>query len=53
MNSTPEQIDATHAIRIGVVATGNARESRALEDRGVDSLWMGGHLASPNPARKR
>jgi len=37
-------------VRIGVLATGDARATQELEARAVDSLWMGGHLASPNPS---
>ena len=37
-------------LRIGVVATGDAAEARELEALPIDSLWVGGHLASPNPS---
>jgi probable F420-dependent oxidoreductase len=35
-------------VRIGVVASGNARETRKLESRPLDSLWAGGHISSRN-----
>ena len=34
---------------IGCVAPDDARAVRAAEDLGVDSLWVGGHVASRNP----
>jgi probable F420-dependent oxidoreductase len=37
-------------IRIGLVATGDAREAHELEARQLDSLWVGGHIASRNPS---
>ncbi|MGA8370858.1 MAG: LLM class flavin-dependent oxidoreductase, partial [Acidimicrobiales bacterium] len=37
-------------LRIGIVAGGDAREAEALEARGVDSLWVGGHISSRNPS---
>lgn len=37
-------------LRIGVVAPPTKGGVRALEEVGVDSLWVGGHLASPNPS---
>jgi probable F420-dependent oxidoreductase len=37
-------------LRIGFVGMGSARRVRALEEHGVDSLWVGGHVASPNPS---
>jgi alkanesulfonate monooxygenase SsuD/methylene tetrahydromethanopterin reductase-like flavin-dependent oxidoreductase (luciferase family) len=37
-------------VRIGTVAPHTTREVRALGELGVDSLWVGGHLASPNPS---
>lgn len=37
-------------LRIGVVATGDRREAEQLEARPVDSLWIGGHIASTNPS---
>jgi alkanesulfonate monooxygenase SsuD/methylene tetrahydromethanopterin reductase-like flavin-dependent oxidoreductase (luciferase family) len=37
-------------VRVGVVAPQTTGAVRALEELGVDSLWVGGHLASPNPS---
>jgi probable F420-dependent oxidoreductase len=37
-------------VRIGVVASGDPHEARELEAREVDSLWVGGHIASRNPS---
>ena len=37
-------------LEIGVVAPATTDAVRQLEDLGVDSLWVGGHLASPNLA---
>jgi probable F420-dependent oxidoreductase len=37
-------------IRIGVVASGDAQQAQDLEAREVDSLWVGGHIASRNPS---
>lgn len=37
-------------LRIGVVAPDDADEVRRLEAAGVDSLWVGGHVASRNPS---
>lgn len=36
-------------VRIGLVAGGDARRVAALEQLPVDSLWVGGHIASRNP----
>jgi probable F420-dependent oxidoreductase len=36
-------------VRIGLVGGGDARRTAALEDA-VDSLWVGGHVASRNPS---
>jgi len=36
-------------LRIGCVAPDDARGVRDAEDLGVDSLWVGGHIASRNP----
>ena len=38
------------ALRIGLVAPDDAAQVRHLEQLGVDSLWVGGHLASKNPS---
>jgi alkanesulfonate monooxygenase SsuD/methylene tetrahydromethanopterin reductase-like flavin-dependent oxidoreductase (luciferase family) len=35
-------------VRIGFAGAGDARHLSSLEARGVDSLWVGGHVASPN-----
>ena len=35
-------------IKVGFMAS-NARDAPALEQRPIDSLWVGGHVASPNP----
>jgi probable F420-dependent oxidoreductase len=37
-------------LQIGLVASGRAREAQELEARPVDSLWVGGHIASRNPS---
>jgi alkanesulfonate monooxygenase SsuD/methylene tetrahydromethanopterin reductase-like flavin-dependent oxidoreductase (luciferase family) len=37
-------------VRIGVVAAGDDRLVRQLETRAVDSMWVGGHIASRNPS---
>lgn len=36
-------------VRVGVVAPDDPAAIRRLEDAGVDSLWVGGHVASLNP----
>lgn len=36
-------------IEIGLVAAGDRRATADLEARPVDSLWVAGHIASPNP----
>ena len=36
-------------VRIGLVGGGDARRTAALEEA-VDSLWVGGHVASRNPS---
>lgn len=41
---------ADSQILIGLVATGEAREAHELETRELDSLWVGGHIASRNPS---
>lgn len=40
----------TNDVKIGVVANGDARQARELEAMPVDSLWVGGHIASRNPS---
>jgi probable F420-dependent oxidoreductase len=37
-------------VSIGLVAMGGARQVHALEAMPVDSLWVGGHVASRNPS---
>ena len=37
-------------IRLGIVSAGDARSITTLEDEGIDSLWVGGHVASRNPS---
>jgi len=37
-------------IRIGIVAGGDDRLVRRLEASPIDSLWVGGHIASRNPS---
>jgi alkanesulfonate monooxygenase SsuD/methylene tetrahydromethanopterin reductase-like flavin-dependent oxidoreductase (luciferase family) len=37
-------------VRIGMVAPQTTASVRALEEAGIDSLWVGGHLASPRPS---
>ena len=39
---------ALDGIKVGFVA-GDVRDAPALEQRPIDSLWVGGHVASPNP----
>jgi probable F420-dependent oxidoreductase len=40
--------NAAAPVRIGFAGAGDARHLSSLEERGVDSLWVGGHVASPN-----
>lgn len=35
---------------VGIVAPQQSSSVRALEAAGIDSLWVGGHLASPRPS---
>jgi alkanesulfonate monooxygenase SsuD/methylene tetrahydromethanopterin reductase-like flavin-dependent oxidoreductase (luciferase family) len=37
-------------LEIGIVAPATAEAVEQMEDLGVDSMWVGGHLASPNPS---
>jgi probable F420-dependent oxidoreductase len=37
-------------IQIGFVASGDVKNMSAMEKQPIDSLWMGGHIASPNPS---
>src|SRR4051794_12061999 len=36
-------------LRVGFVTRGGRDEVEALERLPIDSLWVGGHVASPNP----
>jgi len=38
------------SLAIGFVFTGDIKRARALEERPIDSLWTGGHVASRNPS---
>jgi len=42
--------DLSRPIKVGVVAPPTSGEVAAMEQLGTDSLWVGGHLASPNPS---
>ena len=44
MTADPNQL------RVGLVAPDDLARASALEDLPVDSLWTGGHVASPNPS---
>ena len=37
-------------VRFGFTGLGQREEVAALEARPIDSLWVGGHVASPNPS---
>ncbi len=37
-------------LSIGIVSTGGAKAAQRLEERPIDSLWVGGHIASRNPS---
>jgi probable F420-dependent oxidoreductase len=39
-----------NGLRIGLVAPGELKRASALEALPIDSLWVGGHVASPNPS---
>jgi alkanesulfonate monooxygenase SsuD/methylene tetrahydromethanopterin reductase-like flavin-dependent oxidoreductase (luciferase family) len=43
-------VPSDQTLRLGLVAPPRREGVRALEELGVDSLWVGGHLASPNPS---
>jgi len=47
---SPAAMEQRTPIRIGLVAPQTRREVRQAEELGFDSLWVGGHLASPNPS---
>ena len=38
------------ALKIGLVAPAELTRASALEELPIDSLWTGGHVASPNPS---
>lgn len=46
MSDSPDQA----ALKIGLVAPGVLARAAALEEWAIDSLWVGGHVASPNPS---
>src|SRR5687767_2780883 len=37
------------ALKFGFTIGGDLRQVRALEALPIDSLWVGGHIAAPNP----
>lgn len=37
-------------IKVGLVGGGSAAQVQRLEERPIDSLWIGGHIASRNPS---
>ncbi len=41
---------ASSRLKIGLVTSGDRHEAARLEARALDSLWVGGHLASTNPS---
>jgi len=41
---------ASSGLKIGLVTSGDRHEAARLEARALDSLWVGGHLASTNPS---
>lgn len=41
---------AVQGLEIGVMAGGDLDQVAALEGLPIDSLWVGGHVASPNPS---
>jgi len=47
--TTPRDLLASSDVGFGLTAPTTTDEVRALEDLGVASLWVGGHVASPNP----
>jgi probable F420-dependent oxidoreductase len=38
------------SIQVGFTTGGSAKDMQALEALAIDSLWVGGHVASPNPS---
>jgi probable F420-dependent oxidoreductase len=41
---------ASGELAVGFVASGDVERAAALEHLAIDSLWIGGHVASPNPS---
>lgn len=39
-----------HGVQIGFVMGGDVRKAMAYESKPIDSLWVGGHIASRNPS---
>ena len=39
-----------HELKFGLVAPAQLARASALEELPIDSLWAGGHVASPNPS---
>ena len=37
------------SLQVGFTCSGRADQVAALEALAIDSLWVGGHVASPNP----
>ena len=46
MNVSPDLPE----LKVGLVAPGDLTRAAALEAWAIDSLWVGGHVASPNPS---
>jgi probable F420-dependent oxidoreductase len=46
----PEFAHDPEALKVGLVAPGELTQAAALEALPIDSLWTGGHVASPNPS---
>jgi probable F420-dependent oxidoreductase len=42
-------VQSPDTLSIGLVAGDDPKRIAALEQRPIDSLWVGGHVASPNP----
>jgi probable F420-dependent oxidoreductase len=39
-----------HGLKFGLVSGGDLERAAALESQAIDSLWVGGHVASRNPS---
>ncbi len=59
VSASPERVEARSRcvsrpdpdeLKIGLVAPGDRVPASALEEWPIDSLWTGGHVASPNPS---